>query len=216
MFALLHGLVVVWSRTTNFLPVTRREFRRTLREVELTVASGDFLLDGDETRLEQVNPAVDRGTGGLGLGLTLVKRMTELHGGTIRALSDGLGTGSEFVVRLPLTAGRPDAPQADRRRSAAPATQGKRRVLVVEDTPDVREVLKEFLETLGHEVAKASTGPEGLEMIGKLRPEVALIDVGLPGIDGYELVRRSAPSREARASTFNSPSPWSSTILLAW
>ena len=136
----------------------------------------------------QVNPTLDRRMGGLGLGLTLVKSLVELHGGTVMAHSEGTGTGSEFVVRLPLAT---QAQAVSIAEAPAPATGGrKRRIVVVEDSPDIRETLAEFLEGLGHDVVVAADGVEGAQRILELQPDVALVDVGLPLIDGYEVARR--------------------------
>ena len=137
----------------------------------------------------QVSPTIDRGTGGLGLGLTLVRQLTQMHGGTVSAHSDGPGTGSELVVRLPLI----EMQHAELIGVSAPppfAVPAKRRILVVEDAADVRDTLRDFLELLGHEVAVAKDGLEGVALILSMRPDVALVDVGLPGIDGYEVARR--------------------------
>ena len=136
----------------------------------------------------QVNPTIDHIAGGLGLGLTLARRLVEMHGGSIAASSEGLGKGSEFVVRLPLRTGT--QLHADGRKQQAPNAPRKRSVLIVEDSEDLRDTLKEFLEDLGHEVAVAASGPEGVAKLLALRPDVALVDVGLPGIDGYEVARR--------------------------
>ncbi|SEN32915.1 Signal transduction histidine kinase [Stigmatella aurantiaca] len=146
----------------------------------------------------QVAPTIDRSTGGLGLGLTLVKRLVEMHGGSVEVFSEGTDRGSEFTVRFPLLAPAParvgPAPAA----TSASASFHRRRILVVEDSADIRESMTEVLEDLGHEVATAKTGPEGVEQLLALRPDVALIDVGLPGIDGYEVARRAraAPGGE--------------------
>ena len=134
---------------------------------------------------------MDRGTGGLGLGLTLVKRLVEMHGGSVSAHSEGSGKGSEFVIRLPLATSAPLCADAHADRLLASVTPRKRRILLVEDSADVRETLKEFLEDLGHEVTVAVNGPEGLARLRELRPDVALVDAGLPGIDGYEVARRA-------------------------
>jgi signal transduction histidine kinase/ActR/RegA family two-component response regulator len=129
----------------------------------------------------------DRGAGGLGLGLTLVRRITELHGGSVDAASAGTGHGSTFTVRLPALAAPPDAPPA----AVAARPNGKtRRILVVEDNVDAREMLRHLLNLAGHEVHEAADGPTGLEAALRLRPDVALVDVGLPGFDGYQLARR--------------------------
>ena len=139
----------------------------------------------------QVTPAIDRSTGGLGVGLTLVKRMVELHGGTVRARSEGPGRGSEFEVRLPLApeelTGAQNAKVSAR---PLPVFTGKRRVLMVEDGDDLRNACQAFLAKLGHEVAVAVDGLEGVAKILELLPDVSFVDVGLPGIDGYEVARR--------------------------
>ncbi|WP_437685523.1 ATP-binding protein [Sorangium sp. So ce176] len=152
----------------------------------------------------QVDQTIDRSTGGLGLGLTLVRRLVEMHGGSVVAASAGPGRGSEFTVRLPLggaaapIAARGEPPPAAREEPRAEAA-ARRRVLVVEDAADVRRMLREFLEALGHEVAVAADGLDGVAKLLALRPDVAFVDVGLPGIDGHEVARRAraAPGGEA-------------------
>jgi signal transduction histidine kinase/ActR/RegA family two-component response regulator len=130
----------------------------------------------------------DRGAGGLGLGLTLVRRITELHGGRVEAASEGTGHGSTFTVRLPALATPPaPAPAAS---ATAPSNGRARRILVVEDNTDAREMLRHLLHLAGHDVHQAADGPGGLEAALRLRPDVALVDVGLPGFDGYQLARR--------------------------
>src|SRR5690606_22196538 len=116
---------------------------------------------------------------GLGLGLTLVKRLVELHGGSVSARSDGEGRGSTFIVRLPLT-------DAAVRKSLAPETGATRRlrVVLVEDDSDIRQSMQSLLELFGHAVETAADGEQGLELICRARPEIALLDVGLPGVDG--------------------------------
>jgi len=138
----------------------------------------------------QVTPSIDRSTGGLGLGLTLVKGLVEMHDGDVQARSDGPGTGSEFVVRLPLTARLGARSEKEERTPKDARGVEKRRILLVEDAEDLREMFKEFLETLGHEVSVAVNGVEGLASALELRHDVLLVDVGLPGLDGYELARR--------------------------
>ena len=138
----------------------------------------------------QVSPSIDRKTGGLGLGLTLVKGLAEMHGGSVSAHSDDGRKGSEFVVRLPLTVGLPESAAVTLPASLSVPAPQRQRVLLVEDSEDVRETLKDFLEELGHEVVVAEDGLKGMAMVLELRPDVVLVDVGLPGIDGYELARR--------------------------
>jgi PAS domain S-box-containing protein len=132
--------------------------------------------------------ALDRARGGLGLGLTLVKRLVELHGGSVSATSAGRGRGSEFTVRLPAVA----APVHEDAVPPPPPASGTgrcRRVLIVEDNADARESLSLFLQLAGHEVATSEDGPRGLDTLPTFRPDVAVIDVGLPGMDGYEIAR---------------------------
>lgn len=130
---------------------------------------------------------LERSKGGLGIGLTIVKRLVELHGGTIRVASEGRGCGAEFTVSLPrVSRGAADDDEAQ----LAPAAASGQRVLVIEDNADVRESLGLLLSTWGHSVDFAANGREGLERAGELRPDAALIDIGLPGLSGYEVARQ--------------------------
>jgi CheY-like chemotaxis protein len=137
---------------------------------------------------------LDRARGGLGLGLAVVKRLVELHGGSVAVDSPGAGGGAEFVVRLPATSPPAVAP-GDRTPGSSLAAAARRRVLVVEDNADAREMLQLALESTGHLVEVAADGPSGLARLASFRPDVALIDVGLPGLDGYAVARiaRSQP-----------------------
>ncbi|MBV9190301.1 MAG: response regulator [Betaproteobacteria bacterium] len=129
---------------------------------------------------------LDRSYGGLGIGLTLVRRLAELHGGSATAASEGPGQGSVFTVRLPAAR----APQVERRRAGTKSSAPVRNVLVVEDNEDARETLRRMLELGGHHVRTAADGASGLEAVRSAPPEIALIDIGLPEMDGYELARR--------------------------
>jgi two-component system CheB/CheR fusion protein len=131
----------------------------------------------------QAKQTLARSDGGLGLGLALVKALTELHGGTVEARSDGPGTGAEFIVRLPLTTSRPTS-----RNTAAPEVVGLK-VLVVEDNDDASEMLRYLLEREGHQVWTATNGAAALEAAVTHRPDVMLSDLGLPGMLGYEVAR---------------------------
>jgi signal transduction histidine kinase/CheY-like chemotaxis protein len=135
----------------------------------------------------QADQSLDRAQGGMGIGLTLVRALTELHGGTASATSAGLGQGSELTVTLPTTseAALPDSVAEE----TTPRTRS-RHVLIVEDSPDNREMLQELLEQEGHRVEVAADGAQAVQVAARIRPEVALIDIGLPGIDGYEVARR--------------------------
>jgi len=134
----------------------------------------------------QADRSLDRGRGGLGLGLALVKRLVELHDGTVSAHSAGTEQGAEFMVRLPLQ----DEPMALSESRLSPTSTTKHvRVLVVEDNRDSAESLRMLLSTQGYEVALAYTGMEGVEAARSARPDVVICDVGLPGMDGYAVAR---------------------------
>ena len=134
----------------------------------------------------QLNPTLARSEGGLGIGLTLVQRIVELHGGTVRAHSEGAGGGAELVVHLPLAV----PPAAPLSLPSAPAASVPRRVLVVEDHRDGREMLVVMLRLYGHQVLEAETGGEGVELAGRHLPDVVLVDIGLPDMSGYEVAER--------------------------
>jgi signal transduction histidine kinase/CheY-like chemotaxis protein len=135
--------------------------------------------------------SIDRSEGGMGIGLTLVRKLVELHGGSVRAFSKGTGTGSELMVRLPLAESLEMGPPPVRGAAApSPRRAQSRSIVVVEDNADVRDLLRIKLRQLGHRVEVAEDGMRGLEKVVETRPDVALIDIGLPGIDGYEVARR--------------------------
>jgi PAS domain S-box-containing protein len=133
----------------------------------------------------QAQRSLDRAQGGLGLGLTLVRRLVEMHGGTVSACSGGSAQGSQFEVRIPVA----ETEAGSRPSSSPPAASARRRILVVEDNPDARETLVMLLESWGHHVEQAENGEAALERVARTTIEVALIDVGLPGMDGYALAR---------------------------
>jgi CheY-like chemotaxis protein len=137
----------------------------------------------------QVDQSLDRSRGGLGIGLTLVKRLVEMHGGRVTAHSGGIGTGSEFTFALPL-APAGVTPTDTNPPPAPPPPAAGLRVVVVDDNVDGAESLASLLGLLGHQTVVAHTGPDGLAAVRAARPDLALLDIGLPGMDGYELARR--------------------------
>jgi signal transduction histidine kinase len=144
----------------------------------------------------QVDSSLDRARGGLGIGLTVVRGIVELHGGTVRAFSAGLGRGTRFEIRLPL-ASRVEAPGATRPQ-ADTCVGRSRHVLIVEDDPDIRDSLQLLLEQDGHVVVSAPDGAAAIERAQAATPEVVLVDIGLPGMDGYELARELRSAFGAR------------------
>lgn len=138
-------------------------------------------------------PADDRSPAGLGLGLAIVRSLVELHGGRVYARSEGRGKGSEFVVELPaMVTEELEAPPPSSATGPVPrpCPQGPRRVLVVDDNRDAANTLADALTELGHDVRVAHDGPSALEIAPAFRPDVALLDIGLPEMDGYELAER--------------------------
>ncbi|MCA1705262.1 MAG: response regulator, partial [Actinobacteria bacterium] len=137
----------------------------------------------------QVDRSLERSEGGLGIGLTLVQRLVEMHGGTVEARSDGPGKGSEFVVRLAVAEVKDPGPQraaCEHEKGAAPA----RRILVVDDNRDVADSLGMLLRMMGNEVHTAHDGLEAVGAAAAFQPDVVLLDLGLPKLNGYEAARR--------------------------
>ncbi|QJR35018.1 response regulator [Gemmatimonas groenlandica] len=135
--------------------------------------------------------SVERSQGGLGVGLSLVRTLVELHGGTVRARSDGLGMGSEFTIELPAITTGVRVVQRGQTALADGAAPRGARVLIVDDNRDSAESMAALLTLHGHHVRVAYDGETGLEMIDQETPDVMLLDIGLPGMDGYEVCRRT-------------------------
>jgi PAS domain S-box-containing protein len=156
----------------------------------------------------QVDTSRERSRGGLGIGLTLVKSLVEMHGGSVRAASAGPGQGSEFTVRLPVAAAveapRRDGKAGDPSNTKAPS----RRILVVDDNWDAAQSLGMLLKIMGHEVRTAYDGAGGLEVVRTFRPDVALLDIGMPGMNGYELARRLRAQDDLRGMILVAVTGW--------
>ena len=163
--------------------------RLVVRDSGIGLASDS--LDRIFELFSQADVPLARSRGGLGVGLTLVRRLVELHGGDVAAESAGLGEGSAFTVRLPLTT-RPVRKTLPERDAEAPRSEAdaRKRILLVEDNDDAQTVLTMLLELWGHEVRSAKDGLTGIAAAVRERPDIALIDLGLPGVDGFEVARR--------------------------
>jgi two-component system CheB/CheR fusion protein len=167
----------------------------SVRDDGAGIATG--MLDSVFDLFVQSSRTLDRAAGGLGLGLTLVRSLVTMHGGTVSAHSDGEGRGSEFVVRLPLAAPRARAEELAPRRPARMLREGTK-VVIVEDNADTREMLCELLVESGFECRSAENGAAALALIDEFHPDIAILDVGLPEMDGLEVARRvrSSPGHE--------------------
>ena len=156
------------------------------------------LLPGVFDLFSQIDPSIDRARGGLGIGLSLVKALVEMHGGSVHAHSEGAGKGSRFVIELPLVESTPQS--GARKPQAAKGPLRSRSVLVVEDSADAAEAMRLLLMEYGHHVTTATDGPEAIAVAKAFRPEVIILDIGLPGIDGFELARHLRALAETRAA----------------
>lgn len=159
-------------------------------QAELVLADDGIGMDGGLLRrlfepYTQADPGIDRARGGLGLGLHVVRRLVELHGGSVQAHSEGPGRGARFTVRLPLA--QPETAEAPQRQSGGLPPL---RVALVEDNPDGREAVAQLLQMAGHEVQVAADGEAGLALLQREAFDVALVDLGLPLLDGLRLARR--------------------------
>lgn len=162
-------------------------------DIEISVRDNGIGMTPDELprvfdMFTQLDTSLERSRDGLGIGLTLVRTLVELHGGSITALSEGRGRGSEFVVRLPRVAAGETIPEPtdDTLAPSAP----RRRILIVDDNADGALSLSMLLELSGHETFTANDGYEALAQFERTRPDVALVDIGLPGLNGFEVARR--------------------------
>jgi signal transduction histidine kinase len=182
--------------------------RRRRRDIEITVRDTGIgivpeVLPCIFDLFTQLDRRTGRHQGGLGIGLALVRQLVEMHGGTVSASSEGPGKGSEFLIRLPLSIERSSSSEvpglepgaAVPEKPAEPVRPPQRRILVADDNADARESLATLLALNGHEVYKAEDGSDALERAERHRPDVALLDIGMPRTNGYEVARhiRSQP-----------------------
>jgi CheY-like chemotaxis protein len=156
----------------------------------------------------QVDRSIERSTGGLGIGLALVKGLVEMHGGTVTAASAGQGKGSTFTVTLPALGSHAESLSAAPPDGAPAAAGPKRRILVVDDNRDSAGSLAMLLNLLGNEVRTAHDGIEAVEAAERFRPEVVLMDVGMPRLDGYEATRRIREQPWGKAMTIIALTGW--------
>jgi CheY-like chemotaxis protein/anti-sigma regulatory factor (Ser/Thr protein kinase) len=170
--------------------------RRRKRDVEISVSDTGIgiapeVLPRIFDLFTQLDHQTERSPSGLGIGLALVRRLVEMHGGTVSAHSDGAGCGSEFIIRLPLSIERSEAHTGElpRAREDTAVSVG-RRILVADDNADALESLAALLTLNGHEVYRAQDGQIALQAAERYLPDVALLDIGMPHLDGYEVARR--------------------------
>jgi light-regulated signal transduction histidine kinase (bacteriophytochrome)/CheY-like chemotaxis protein len=204
---------VLWNLLTNAVKFTPRDGRIQVRlqRVESSIEIGvsdsgtgikpEFLPHVFD-RFRQSNGTITRSHKGLGLGLSIVKHLVELHGGQVSVASEGESRGATFTVRLPIAALRPPAPERSPAPSQPKATTGSLalleakpelsglRMLVVDDEPDARELVTTLLEGNGVEVTAAGSAPEALQLIPRILPDILISDIGMPNMDGYELVQK--------------------------
>ena len=202
---------VVWNLVSNAIKFTPKGGRvqvllaRVNSHVEITVSdsgkgiSAEFLPHVFD-RFRQADGSTTRVQGGLGLGLSIVRQLVELHGGTVSVESPGEGQGATFIVQLPLMVTRRSDPNASERRRhphdgsgtsfECPPSLAGLRVLVVDDEPDTRGLLRKVLEGCDSEVTTAGSAAEALEAIAQWKPDVLISDIGMPGEDGYQLIAK--------------------------
>jgi len=201
---------VVWNLLSNAIKFTPKEGRvqvaleRVASHVELSVSdtgigiATEYLPHVFE-RFSQQDSSSTRSHTGLGLGLAIAKQLVELHGGTLQAKSAGEGCGATFIINLPITVMKAEDEQTDRsHRAPLPANEDQAllpslsgvHILVVDDEPDARELIKRVLEDRSATVTTAASGDEALVLLQTSQPDVLVSDIGMPGMDGYQLMRR--------------------------
>lgn len=194
-------LVNIVGNATKYTPPERRIWLTVRRDAEhAEVVVRDEGMGIDPTMLGSIfelfvqgRETLARTEGGLGVGLALVRTLVEIHGGTVTAISEGLGRGSQFTIRLPISSATTPEPLSSSDPSSLPQQLS---VAVVDDNEDSCQMMSTFLETLGCEVRCAYDGAAGLELIERVKPTVALVDIGLPELDGYAVAQRVRARRE--------------------
>jgi len=176
------------ARSSVELSASRESGAATVRVLDNGMGISPEVIERIFDLFVQEESSLDRSQGGMGVGLTLVKRLVELHGGTVEARSEGRDRGSEFVVRLPVVARKGATSETPATTMSSPSS--RLRVVLVEDNADIRDSLRDYLESLGHEVRTAADGPSGLATILEQRPDLAFVDIGLPGLDGYAVAQK--------------------------
>ncbi|HEX7192783.1 MAG TPA: ATP-binding protein [Thermoanaerobaculia bacterium] len=200
---------IISNLLTNSLKYTRRgghiEVRTERRGEQAAIVVADSGVGIARERIDtifelfsQAENAIGRSQGGMGIGLNLVRTLVSMHGGRVEVRSDGIDKGSLFTALLPLSSDYKTVPP----RAARPHADGdfavvpSRRIIIVDDNPDIRDLLQIKLKKLGHAVETAGDGHAGLQRIAEIRPDIAIIDIGMPGMDGYELAKRVRDSLE--------------------
>ncbi|MFO0880858.1 MAG: response regulator [Gemmataceae bacterium] len=202
---LVQVLANLLNNAAKYTPTAGRielEVRRAGRCIELRVTDTGVGIPAEligrlYEPFTQNHLTRDRSEGGLGIGLTLVRRLIEMHGGTVEATSAGLGQGSCFIVRLPAL----DSPIPDAKKQVDERPTQKRRILLVDDQRDSARTLSKLLHAMGHDVETQHDGPAALEAVRSFQPEVVVLDIGLPSMDGYEVARRLRASPTTRPET---------------
>lgn len=156
----------------------------------------------------QADRTLERAQGGLGIGLTLVRRLVEMHGGTVEAFSEGTGRGSTFTVRLPLAQVKPEQAEEQRGEGQQAPASGRRRILVVDDNVDSAQSLAMLLRLTGNEVRTVHDGPSALEAAAAFVPDVVLLDIGLPGMNGLDAARRMREMPRLRDTVLIAQTGW--------
>lgn len=172
------------------LRVSRERQHAVIRVTDTGIGIPEDAVESVFELFTQIHATSQAARGGLGIGLALARRLAEMHGGTVTAHSDGPGHGAEFVVRLPLLAAASANPQARPAESAVLPTAAPRRILVVDDNADAAEAMAVLLRLAGHDVRTARDGLEALAVAEQFLPDVALLDLGMPRMDGYETATR--------------------------